>query len=868
MNVFHKLTIESLKKNKTRTIVTIIGIILSTAMICAVASLSSSFHSYLNDFVSYEKGSWHIKLEETNNVNAQKIIDDSRTKKAVYSKELGYANFKINESDENLLYVMAGSNGFSDVMPVHMIKGHYPQSSNEIILPSHLSYKNYKLGDKITLELGKRFYNGKELHQSSDVILADHRDSGESFVPTEKRTFTIVGIYERPVFESYDAPGYTAITVLSEELNKNDTVSVWAELKNPLNALKMCEDINGCVYNKTIMQLYGFGFDQSSNMTNVFYGMLIIVLALIIFASVALIYNAFSISVSERTKQFGLLSSLGATKKQLRKMVNFEALVLSCVGIPIGIGAGLLGIFITLKLVGDKIASFLGNEDVLLTFNVHPIFVLAAVLLSFLTIFISVYKPSIRATKVSAIEAIRQSKDIKIKNHNFKTPKWVYKLYGLPGVLAQKNYKRSAKKYRTTVISLSMSIIIFISVFSFTSYLLKTVDHESGWSCDIIISFVNNRSSDVTKARETFNSVREINTVDESLFFVSNHWDDALNPHIIFVDDNNFKNLLKENYLSEKEYMKKDSPKALIYRSIIDGKKTTDGLDEWITEGASVGINSIRKLDDYSYGFLCSDDEGKHYVQYQNEKGDKIKKASIKEACEKRTITAGKEIKNLSVTLKRYIDRNAALILPLSSIENVYVSNSYTIMDLTKEISIFSDDYIKCEKDIREKLNVAEDESAIITGISIHNAAKEMNSIKNMILVIRIFCYGFVALLTLISAANIFNTITTNISLRRREFAMLQSIGMTQKEIKRMMRFECMKYGLTSLLIGVPISLLITLLIHMVVTREFDVAFLVPFVPITICALGIFLLVFSTMSYAMRKINDQNTIETLKDENQ
>ena len=868
MNVFHKLTLESLKKNKTRTIVTIIGIILSTAMICAVASLSSSFHNYLVNVTKCEKGSWHVALEETDTQGLEKLENDKRTKQVAYAKEEGYAKVTNAKGEETMLFVLGAADGFENTMPIHMVNGHYPTNENEIIVPTHLAKSRevyYNVGDQITLNLGKRMYNGGQLHQSNNFYYPDEKDDGETFENIGEKSYTVVGVYERPSFETFDAIGYTVITKLNGELALNDSINAYAELKNPLLAAKMSSEIDKSKINNSLLQLYGIGFSEDSQMTTVFACLISIILVLIIFASVALIYNAFSISVSERTKQFGLLSSLGATKKQIKKMVNFEALVLSLIGIPIGIIAGLIGIDITLYFIGDKIASTaLVNYGVNFDFYVHPIFIIGAVILSLITIYISAYKPSVRATKVTAIEAIRQTKDINIKKTKIKTPKWVYKLYGLPGMLANKNYKRSAKKYRATVLSLTMSIILFISASSLTSYMVASLDVTGIPKSDVELFMLTNDSEQI------YDKVKTVPSADATALVKQTGAHEHLYNDILFVDDDNFKELLKENGLFEKEYMDKNNPKALVFKPI---RKNTNTfflpIDENALKTGKTTLNFPKKMDGYQCFSVKDENTNETFIEYISKSDDNDdKRFKISEVSQSVNVDLGKQIKNVPYYIPQYIE-NDALIFPLSLQDSVIPKDAaIRDKDIFSTVRCLAKEHKKCETEIIEVLDEIEKETPLDYTYHTQDIAQMMEINKNLIFVMRVFCYGFVALLTLISAANVFNTISTNIALRKRELAMLQSIGMTNKEMHKMMRFECMKYGMTSLLIGVPISLIITVLIHLTFANEFEMSFRFPTLAIIICVISIFTLVFATMLYSMNKIKKQNTIEALKDENQ
>ena len=133
--------------------------------------------------------------------------------------------------------------------------------------------------------------------------------------------------------------------------------------------------------------------------------------------------------------------------------------------------------------------------------------------------------------------------------------------------------------------------------------------------------------------------------------------------------------------------------------------------------------------------------------------------------------------------------------------------------------------------------------------------------------IVNIFAYGFIILISLIAATNVFNTISTSISLRRREFAMLRSVGMTEKGINKMMNYECILYGAKALLLGLPTSCLISFILYKIVSKGMMISFKLPWLAMGIATLSVFLVVFATMIYAMHKIKKENPIDALKNEN-
>ncbi len=451
MNIFHKVTLESLKKNRTRTVVTIIGIMLSTALICAVTTSVSSFLNYALENIIYQCGSWHGAVEDTDEKTYAELSGMEEMEKVIYAQQIGYAEIGSQNEYKPYLYILGMGEGFADIMPVHLVEGEYPDSANEILLPEHLFQDGgvyYQLGDTLTLDIGERLLDGYHMGQNNPCYAytqgGETELNDEILTVRETRTYTVVGFYERSEFEGYTAPGYTALTMEDTGNQNAYQYDVYFTMKNPRDTYPFLADHTEyfAETNDDVLMMQGsFQFD---GMYGMLYGLATIFVVLIMFGSVSLIYNAFSISVSERTKQFGLLSSIGATRKQLRHMVLFEALTVGAAGIAAGILLGIAGISVTLLLIGHKFDT-LFEFHIPMRVCVSPAAIGIACAVALLTVLISAWIPSKRATRVTAIEAIRQSADIKAEKKSVRTPRIIYKLFGLPGMLAQKHYKRSKK---------------------------------------------------------------------------------------------------------------------------------------------------------------------------------------------------------------------------------------------------------------------------------------------------------------------------------------------------------------------------------------------------------------------------------------
>ncbi len=902
MNVFNKVTIQSLRKNKTRTIVTIIGIMLSAAMICAVTTFASSVQNYLLQRAIYTEGDWHGSAIRVDADTYEDIKTSGKVSTTTYNHILGYAEIdSINEFKPYMYVIGAQSDNFFDMMPVHLVSGDYPKTANEIIIPNHLLSNGgaaHKIGDTLTLEIGERLLDGFSMGQNNPAYSYDP-ESKEEVLNDEiidvktTRTYTIVGIYERPELEERTAPGYTAITVSDKEFDGDAKFDVYFKMNKPSDVYDFMEDLQlGGSWNNDV--LIFMGVSQFSSFTGVIVSLAAIVIVLIMFGSVSLIYNAFAISVSERTKQFGLLSSIGATKKQLRRMVLFEALAVSAVGIPLGILVGIGGIGVTLLLIGDKFNSMISGYPEPMRICVSWEAVVVAIIVALITVLISAWIPSKRATKVSAVEAIRQNMDIKAKNKQVKTSKLTYKLFGLPGVIASKHYKRNKKKYRTTVISLFMSIVLFVSASAFTDYLMGAM--ESGFATENYdIQYfarekqLGGKTADevltlLTSDENTTNGAYVYHqfckgTIDENYLTeefrelpngdVDDNGDQVEEGHrvfnavIYFVNDTEFDKLVKKYNLNRSDYYNPENPLSIAVdesTAFDASKEKFVTLDALKGDESEISYRVVKQIKGYEYSNVINLNGVRYHVYRNPDNSADILQIPYDEGFVTSTLKTGKAIDEKPFYVSTSTSTHAYLIYPISMYKNVVpVDAQY---DFMYRFYLQTEDHAASYNNVKSIL--------LENGIDaeqLYDYAAEEEEERNIVTIIQVFAYGFIVLISLIAAANVFNTISTNISLRRREFAMLKSVGMTQKGFNKMMNFECLLYGSKALLLGLPVSAGITYLIYKSVSDGFETTYHLPWTAIGISVLSVFLVVFITMLYSMSKIKKENPIDALKNEN-
>ena len=848
MSILNKLALKELKLNKRRTITTIIGIMLSSALVCAVAGMITSFQQTLvNSAIAYD-GNYHagyssVKYED------YKALDVKGIRLSFVTQELGCAKAEKMASTGRYIYVNEYDAVALKNYGINLLEGELPSNSNELIISNEFnetSGKKYKVGDKVTLTFGNRYFKGEQVSDHEyfqyDYTTPELTEvDKETFIPKNSKEYTIVGIMD---YMSYSITGnYAAGPLVISKIDEyKSVVNVYTLFSNPSQykelSYEVGEALNASEQSINFELLGWQGGSLSKTSSTLLYTVGGIVIGIIIISSVFVIRNSFSISVVEKHKQYGMLASIGATPKQIRHSVLFEALTIGLIAIPLGILCGIIAIFVLVLLINAILGDFLGTINFVYYLPVMPIIV--TVIATLVTIILSALIPAIIASHTSPIDALRNTKDIKIKSKKLKTPSIIKKIFGVGGDLAYKNLNRSKKKYRTTVVSLVVSIVIFISLSTFIHYGFK-------------IGFIYYQDLNYNVSVQVYNT----NSEDDRL--------EAINK-IIKLNNIKYYSLMREISL--------DIPLELLTP---DANSVTYGGSTRSVNIISVGREEYERfvkrvggsISDYKDGAILIDKTYANIngvyteINYLNiDEGEMLKGTSGYYDSEvEQFIESNFEIKIIKRTDEVPMGINlsseygaAYLIVSDEYMDNLVINNHINT------IYIDSDNSKQLCKDI--------DEIEISSGnIEYTNVDEIAKMIDAMILVISIFLYGFIAVITLIGVTNIFNTITTNMFLRSKEFAILKSTGMTDKEFNRMINLESVLYGLKSLVIGIPIGIALSHLIYTAFTGRLQVPYVLPMSAILISIIFVFIIVYITMRFSMKKINKQNIIETIRNDN-
>ena len=470
MKILNNLTIKHLCLNKKRTIVTIIGIILSTALMVGVGLLLSSFISALKEDTIKSYGSHNVVYQSISKEDYAKIKNNINIKEVDYTTNIGFSKLE-NSNDENRHYIFLQGASKNHLNALELQKGRIPKNNNEILISSVMNSNgklNLSVGNKITLNLGKRYLNNKEIKTNEEY------QEDEVLVQENTKEYTIVGIVSNT--DQPSSAGYNVYTLDNLSDNSNN---IFITFNKPRKTYELSKNIaksfnitnNQIEYNDRL--LYFYGASKYDNINSSMLKFAFIALAILSVGCAIVIYNSFAISTTERKKQFGLLSSIGATKKQIRNTVFFEAIVVGVIGIVLGLASAVLGISIVLKILNHLLGN-IWTYKFYLVFNY--LYIILPVIFMIIVIFISAFIPAVSASKVTPIEAIRLNDDIKIKSKKVKTSKLTNAVFGIEGEIALKNIKRNKKKYRVTIISLFISIVLFISFSTYLQYMISSVD--------------------------------------------------------------------------------------------------------------------------------------------------------------------------------------------------------------------------------------------------------------------------------------------------------------------------------------------------------------------------------------------------------
>lgn len=950
MNLMKTLTLKNLKLNRKRTIVTIVGIILATALLSALVTLVSSFQYSIIEYQKQKDGDFHVIFSGVKMSELSEFKNNRNIESTFETMGMGFAKLDgCKNEDKPYAYVMATDEAGFEKGCFNLIEGRMAKNEDEIVIPRHLKTNgriDIKVGDEITLDIGKRYDSSTESVIWENIA---YEHEAETLTDTMTKQYKVVGIMERPGYgmEDYSAAGYTFVTysnelaaidngTKSEESEADTTLTVYSRYtqKALRNKDAVTADIIGVdekLFEKANNSSVEMSAEESDRyfkeMENAKYDIYInrylisyecvfpidgtfkalftvatVVALIIILTSVYCIKNSFNISITEKIRQYGMLASVGATRRQIKSSVKTEAAMLGVVGIPVGTLSGILASLILVKVVNALSAGWLNFA---LSFHTSLPALILAVILSIATIYFSATGSARRAAKVTPLEAIRNTKEIKIKSAKLKTPAIIGRIWGIGGVISYKNIKRNKKKYRTTVTSIVICSVTFIVISYFMSMAFSMVGMSyasADYNIGINMSYKKDIHIDIEKLSKL---VSGIEGVDDYLVGAGYDFDVDKPEYTkeygeycrqLYDDSEDVSQMFLITVLDDKSYDKYASD-AGIKNAAAGAILVNKGTFDVYNENSSKYVKKEMELYKYKagdtiecgynvYDDASSDDnaaegdtesstDDNNAVEGDTESGTEDNSGYVDEE----TINNGVR-KTVDVTIVGVTDKvptgykgygnTTLLFMNQKGFESLWADGksgnelkpghaSYSAYVVAENADEYQDTFEKETEGNTEYSQIS---------FYVSNLDKQMRDEKSLFTLLGVFAYGLIVVIALIGITNIINTLSTGMELRSREFATLRSIGMTDKQFAGMVRLESVFISVKALVIGVPLGILISYLLCVMMNRMDDaIIYEPPYKAIILCIVVVIMLIYAIMKLSMTKLRHNNIIETIKNEN-
>lgn len=948
MNLMKTLTLKNLKLNRKRTIVTIVGIILATALLSALVTLVSSFQYSMIEYQKQKDGDFHVKFSGVKMSELSEFKNNRNIESTFETMGMGFAKLDgCKNEDKPYAYVMATDEAGFERGCFKLIEGRMAKNEDEIVIPRHLKTNgriDIKVGDEITLDIGKRYDSNTESVISENSA---YEHDAETLTDTVTKHYKVVGIMERPGYgmEDYSAAGYTFVTysdelaaidngTKSEKSEADTTLTVYSRYtqkalrnKDAVTAdiigvdeklfakannssvemsaeesdrfLKEMENAKYDIYMNRYLISYECVFPIDGSFKALFTVAAVVAL-IIILTSVYCIKNSFNISITEKIRQYGMLASVGATRRQIKSSVKTEAAMLGVVGIPVGTMSGILASLVLVKVVNALSASWLNFA---LSFHTSLPALILAVILSIATIYFSATGSARRAARVTPLEAIRNTKEIKIKSSKLKTPAIIGRIWGIGGVISYKNIKRNNKKYRTTVTSIVICSVTFIVISYFMSMAFSMVGMSyASTDYNIGINMSCKKNLDIEKLSELLSGIEGA----EDYLVGAGYYFDVDKPEYtkkygeycgqLYDDSEDVSQEFFITVLNDKSYDKYASDAGIKNAdtgAILVNKGTFDVYNEKSSKYVKkeMELYKYKAGDTIKCGYNVYDDassddnaaegdtesstDDNNAVEGDTESGTEDNSGYVDEE----TINNGVR-KTVDVTIAGVTDKApigykdysypALLFMNQKGFESLWADGksgnelkpgyaSYSAYVVAEN----ADDY----QDTFEKETEGNPEYSQIS-FHVSNLDKQMRDEKSLFTLLGVFAYGLIVVIALIGITNIINTLSTGMELRSREFATLRSIGMTDKQFAGMVRLESVFISVKALVIGVPLGVLINYLLCFIMNRMGGaIIYKPPYKAIILCIVVVIMLIYAIMKLSMMKLRHNNIIETIKNEN-
>lgn len=851
-NIIHTLTRTQMRANPRRTLVTLIGVILSVAMLTAVFAGADSFLNLLYRQAAEDNGIWHGRAFETGEQVVHNLSQDDRVDQLGLAAGLGMAPLDDQNRWGAALYGVNQS--FYQLLGVECLEGTLPAKENELAITRTLAEKTgWKLGEQVSLGL-LRVWTPQGVDSTGAMTYRQTSGLGimglsDSYVihSVGKNQFTITAIVDPGGFD--DQNGFTwepCFTALEDQVPADGLWCAYYTV-NPLG--QKLYDLMGDIQNwqaglpvdaggvgtidlnRQLLLYYGMDY-PGSLLLPAFYGLMAVTLLIILVGAVSLARNAFVISMTERTQMLGMLASVGATRAQKRQSVLYEAFLLGLIGIPLGLAAGCGGMAVALILLNQQVQELFQFSQPLYL-SVRPVFLGASALLAVLTLAFSALQPALKASKVTPMDAIRGEGQIQLHSSDVKTGKLTRMLFGFPGVLALKNCKRNRGRYRAIVFSLALSVIMLLAGTGLSYYVDRAMGMRYGTGSPIATATItfSDPSLDTTpymdelKALAGTGEARVVGGLQAgAMGSFTLDWADMSQEALNWLQSQTDLSMGQEGTSGS-------SQSSTVYPTLL--VMEDEEFADWA--GQAVSLNPDY-LDCVMITSTYLNYEGS-YTQLKNALNlqpgfsiDFAQEGGFADTWHVAALAEDFPYSGNTVT-DTSID---SLTLQLVTSRSVFQAFLNRQENQNREGAYYWQiQYIHPES-VSALTNGLQDWSlnnsyGLPAGvISAYYNTLAMSGLQRFGMLLQILCIGFVLLLCLVCMANIHNSLSTGMELRAREYGILRSVGITPADFRKMIWLESLFYGIKALCWSLPLGLGVLAVEYYAIRRAFHFPFCLP----------------------------------------
>lgn len=1010
MNATTNFTVKSLRANKVRTLVTIAGVALAAALLTAVLTTYVSLNDYLYRSEAHLAGTWMACVEADGSPALdEKIVDaqaDPQVAGTAIMRDVGFAKLTADQQNTQGTYLAIRSieGDVGDICGITPSEGRLPENDHEIMLFSTWNdYGGVNLGDTVTFDVGQRvarlapgeegsmsagtmtaswgvqgeaheseITDGTPLNSSMGVLEADI-DGGifnEEIANTEERTYTVVGFYDRPGYALSTDAGMVGVTAGGAVPDAfTDVFFTLNDVANTQQVEEAAEALfpDEYVVLHTAMLRY-MGVSSDSSIWTTFYGLVMVLAAVIVVACVSLIFNAFNISVAERIKQFGLLSSVGASRRQLRRAVVLEGAIVAVIGIPCGLLIGLAGCAATFAALGPAISQLAGSGEVAFRVAVNGWVLAAASVLTFVTVLVSVWIPAKRASRTNIIDSLRAASGSRVSKRGaaraakctgasslWKTRGAAGRVLGVGGMLARINRKRGTGKGRAASVSLALAIVLLMTAGSLNVFLgtltdvvtgggemagevgvMAQLDVETPQDAGTVDGNAQAGDGDATGADAAATpdaaatqpaaptTPEAVATANSELF--------ARQAEVFAGAFHDLSRVAGAQPVGWK--MTSDAyaivPAAMAGEALVDQES---GMGGKMVDGRVGTVGSVAYLDDAAFddyakslGLNPADFRDPEHLRaialargYGNNGSvyqllDILREPGTLEFVEAVTyhgepaagigvgVTSGEgnaeafafqpylegdddgvewfpmdeaDVQTASIEVVALADEPAPIVGgPGAGLQLIVPESMVAYQSFGSTPPIFYSYFDSADGDhgaLAEELATAgsayfHDKSPYgLAFYSFNDYIEQRDSNQMIATVVNVFCLLFAVILALIAMANVFNTVTNSLILRRREFAVMKSVGLSNRQFRAMVAEECVAWCIRGLVPGVLLSLLVSFLLWQVISGSMTgLAFTLPWSYVALAAAMTVVAVGASVAYGMHRCRADNVVEALR----